>query len=123
MHLHHPSLTTTGKKKGKQKFRNAEQARLHRELEENWNDLKKKWGVTKNTKKMVKNDLYIPKINPRLEENRKYNSLVTTWEPCTKKPSPTYTGDKIIGIGTMHKSNAVPIFSDGEAKEISKMRR
>lgn len=123
MHLHHPSLTTTGKKKGKQKFRNAEQARLHRELEENWNDLKKKWGVAKNTKKMVKNDLYIPKINPRLEENRKYNSLVTTWEPCTKKPSPTYTGDKIIGIGTMHKSNAVPIFSDGEAKEISKMRR
>lgn len=123
MHLHHPSLTTTGKKKGKQKFRNAEQARLHRELEENWNDLKKKWGVAKNTKKMVKNDLYIPKIHPRLEENRKYNSLVTTWEPCTKKPSPTYTGDKIIGIGTMHKSNAVPIFSDGEAKEISKMRR
>jgi hypothetical protein len=34
-----------------------------------------------------------------------------------------YTGDKIIGIGTMHKSNAVPIFSDNEAKEISSMRR
>jgi hypothetical protein len=34
-----------------------------------------------------------------------------------------YTGDKILGIGTMHKSNAVPIFSDDEAKDISKMRR
>lgn len=123
MHLHHPSLSMTGKKKGKKKFRNAEQARLARELEESWNDLKKKWGVSKNAKKPVKNDVYQPKTNPRLEESRKYNSLVTTWAPCTKKPNPTYTGDKIIGIGTMHKSNAVPIFSDDAAKDISKMRR
>lgn len=43
--------------------------------------------------------------------------------PCSSKPSPTYTGTKMIGIGTMHKSNAVPIFSDDEAKEISSMRR
>jgi hypothetical protein len=28
-----------------------------------------------------------------------------------------------VGIGTMHKSNAVPIFSDQEAKDISSMRR
>jgi hypothetical protein len=126
MHLHHPSLSMTGKKKGKKKFRNAEQARLTRELEESWNDLKSKWGVDPNVKKhqkSVKNDVYQPKINPRLEESRKYNSLVTTWAPCTKKPNPTYTGDKIIGIGTMHKSNAVPIFSDDAAKDISKMRR
>ena len=126
MHLHHPSLSMTGKKKGKKKFRNADQARLARELEESWNDLKSKWGIdasTKKRQKSVKNDVYQPKTNPRLEESRKYNSLVTTWAPCTKKPSPTYTGDKIIGIGTMHKSNAVPIFSDDAAKDISKMRR
>lgn len=43
--------------------------------------------------------------------------------PCTTKPTPVYTGTKIIGIGTMHKSNAVPIFSDEEAKDISSMRR
>jgi hypothetical protein len=30
---------------------------------------------------------------------------------------------KIKGIGTMHKSNAVPVFSDQEAKDISSMRR
>ena len=42
---------------------------------------------------------------------------------CTVKQTPTYTGTKIIGIGTMHKSNAVPIFSDEEAKDISSMRR
>lgn len=34
-----------------------------------------------------------------------------------------YTGDKMLGIGTLHKSNAVPIFNSEEAVEISKMRR
>ena len=34
-----------------------------------------------------------------------------------------YTGTKVKGIATMHKSNAVPVFSDEEAVEISKMRR
>ena len=35
-----------------------------------------------------------------------------------------YTGDLIVGIGTMHKSNAVPIMrGTNEAKEIAKMRR
>ena len=40
-----------------------------------------------------------------------------------KKDTPQYTGTKMIGIGTMHKSNAVPIFSEDSAKEISSMRR
>jgi len=43
--------------------------------------------------------------------------------PTSSKPSPTYTGTKVVGIGTMHKSNLVPIFSDQEAEDISKMRR
>jgi hypothetical protein len=43
--------------------------------------------------------------------------------PVSSKQTPAYTGTKIIGIGTMHKSNAVPIFSDDEAKDISRMRR
>ena len=34
-----------------------------------------------------------------------------------------YTGTKILGIGTLHKSNAVPVFSDEEAKDIARMRR
>ena len=33
----------------------------------------------------------------------------TKWAPCTKKPEKVYTGTEIIGIGQMHKSNAVPI--------------
>jgi hypothetical protein len=34
-----------------------------------------------------------------------------------------YTGTKVMGIATMHKSNAVPVFNSEEAVEISKMRR
>jgi hypothetical protein len=39
------------------------------------------------------------------------------------KDIPKYTGTKILGIGTMHKSNAVPVFSQEEAHDIATMRR
>jgi hypothetical protein len=39
-----------------------------------------------------------------------------------KEPN-VYTGTKVKGIATMHKSNAVPVFSDEEAIDISRMRR
>ena len=43
---------------------------------------------------------------------------------ATRKESVKYTGDLIVGIGTMHKSNAVPIMrGTNEAEEIAKMRR
>jgi hypothetical protein len=42
---------------------------------------------------------------------------------ATLKDKSVYTGDKMMGIGTLHKSNAVPVFSQEEAQEMSKMRR
>lgn len=43
----------------------------------------------------------------------------------TARKSNTYTGDEIMGIGTMHKSNAVPIRRDSPeaAKDLASMRR
>lgn len=42
----------------------------------------------------------------------------------TPKPEPkVYTGTRLIGIATMHKSNMVPVFSAQDAEDISKMRR
>ena len=38
-----------------------------------------------------------------------------------KSKSKEYTGTKIIGIATMHKSNMVPVLSKEDATEISKM--
>jgi hypothetical protein len=60
-------------------------------------------------------------VNSKVVSPRSLGSWVTG--PCSSKPSPVYTGTKVKGIGTMHKSNAVPIFSDDEAKDISSMRR
>jgi hypothetical protein len=34
-----------------------------------------------------------------------------------------YTGTLVIGISTMHKSNAVPIIDQAQAEEIARMRR
>jgi hypothetical protein len=34
-----------------------------------------------------------------------------------------YTGDKLIGIGVLHKSNLVPIFNEEHAKDMAQMRR
>lgn len=56
-------------------------------------------------------------------ETPKIASLDTGFVACVKKFGNNYTGEKIKGIGTMHKSNAVPIFTDNEAKEIASMRR
>ncbi len=123
MHLEGPWLSTTGKKKGKQKFRNAEQARKAREQAEAWQDLLKRHGI-KETKKSKSNFVPLPPSPaPYRRETPKINSLPFTAGPCTKAPDKVYTGTMIKGIGTMHKSNAVPIFSNEEAVEISKMRR
>ena len=51
MHLHHPSLSLNGKKRGKVKFRNAEEARKSRELDASWKELQKKWDVDADEKK------------------------------------------------------------------------
>jgi hypothetical protein len=42
---------------------------------------------------------------------------------AAKKQVMHYTGTKMIGIGTLHKSNAVPVFCEDEAKEMARMRR
>jgi hypothetical protein len=63
-----------------------------------------------------------PRIPPG-RETPQIASLDTGWVACTKTADTIYTGTKVKGIGTMHKSNAVPIFSDEEAIDISKMRR
>lgn len=42
---------------------------------------------------------------------------------AVKKDIPEYTGDKMIGIGQLHKSNAVPIFKKEDAEDLAKMRR
>ena len=51
MHLAHPALSMGGKRKGKVKFRNADEARKSRELNSDWKELQKKWGIEQEEKK------------------------------------------------------------------------
>lgn len=53
----------------------------------------------------------------------KYPSGEGVGKALGKKQEKKYTGDKLIGIGTMHKSNMVPIFKAEDAKDIANMRR
>lgn len=117
----------SGKKKGKVKFRNADEARNARELDQSWKELKKKWQVdldqSKKQRAMQAEPLsYTLSAPPGRDTGTRLPSRDTGGIAMTK-PAPVYTGTKVLGIGTMHKSNAVPIFSSEEAVEISSMRR
>lgn len=128
MHLEGPWLSTTGKRKGKKKFASAEHARKAREQDEAWKDLLKRHGIEqeeRKRKRALSAGHYKPTAEPFRRDTgpRIPSKDPTNMAPCTKAPDKVYTGDKILGIGTMHKSNAVPIFSSEDAVEISKMRR
>lgn len=56
-------------------------------------------------------------------ETPHYPSLNSGYHDTAKKEIPQYTGTAMLGIGTLHKSNAVPIFSQEDAKEQARMRR
>jgi hypothetical protein len=127
MHLHHPSLSLNGKKKGKVKFRNADEAKKSRELDESWKLLQKKWAVEAEDKKrkraMSAEPLQYSLTSPNQRTTVHIPSRGDSTGNAVLKPNPVYTGTKIKGIGTMHKSNAVPIFSEEEAVAIANMRR
>ena len=63
-------------------------------------------------------------------EGRPFNSVrlhqtqQCFYDPSSaKKEEKGYTGDEIIGIAQMHKSNAVPVRGKKQATEVANMRR
>ena len=128
MHLAHPALTMGGKRKGKTKFKNSAEAQKARDLDASWKELQKKWGVEQEEKKRKRalsqpSLIYKLSAPPGRSTSNHIPSLNTGDGIASAKQIPQYTGTKIICICTMHKSNAVPIFSDEQAKDISTMRR
>lgn len=129
MHLCHASLTTTGKKKGKSKFRNAEAAARAREHADSWKALKERWGVEEHERKrnqaikapaMSSYSLaYPPGREPKQHIPSRDSGVGIAARPADK----VYTGTAMLGVATMHKSNSVPVFSQEDAIDISKMRR
>ena len=124
MHFEGPWLSSLGKKKGKTKFRNAEEAARHRALTAEWEKMMKTYDSPSKTKQKVEKLSYSLTTPPGRITNTHIKSLDTGHTGAVaSKAIPQYTGTKMLGIGTMHKSNAVPIFTDEEAKSISSMRR
>ena len=129
MHLEGPWLSTTGKRKGKKKFASAEHARKARELDKSWKELLKRQGVEQEERKRSRG-LSAPSLStsysltiPEGRNTTAHIKSVDTGGNATLKPAKVYTGTKVKGIATMHKSNAVPVFSDEEAVDIARMRR
>jgi hypothetical protein len=129
MHLEGPWLSTTGKKKGKKKFASAEAKRKAEQLDASWKELLKRQGVEQEDRKRSR-AMSAPNLSsvyrlsiPEGRNTTAHLKSVDTGGNATLKPPKVYTGTKVKGIATMHKSNAVPVFSDQEAIDISKMRR
>ena len=128
MHLAHPSLTLTGKKKGKVKFASADAKRRHEELVSEWQSNLSKWKAMSKPSVFKPQRMSAESLRPRIPPGREVKQIIPSIDSghigavSTKAPQ-MYTGTKIIGIGTLHKSNAVPVFSDEEAKDMAKMRR
>ena len=98
-----------------------------RELRASWQALLDKYDI-KPTKKAVRKITITAIDHPKvvIDPKRLTNhipSLDTGSGTTAKKVPQQYTGDAMLGIGQLHKSNAVPIFKAEDAVDISKMRR
>lgn len=61
---------------------------------------------------------------PFHRETKKIPSLNSdNFGVCVKKEKDTYTGKNVLGIGTLHKSNPIPIFNPDHAVDLATMRR
>lgn len=130
MHLEGPWLSTTGKKKGPKKWASSEAKAKAERLAREWRDREAEWK--KLAPKFSTRTVEPKKTGPLKSSGPKFppgrepvavNSLDTGWVACTKQQDQEYTGTKVKGIATLHKSNGVPVFTDEEAKDISRMRR
>lgn len=123
MHLHHPSLSLNGKKKGKQKFRSAEQAKQARELAESWEKLQKKYQSDTSVRPAKKTQTYQLKVPPGRETRHIPSVDLGHTGAVSSKPPQMYTGSNVLGVTIVHKSCLQPVFSKQEAIDASKMRR
>jgi hypothetical protein len=131
MHLLGPQYTTTSSRKRKQKLTDSKFTKYAIDWKDDCKRCKK-LGVTPKTL-----DEYIAyrqgKYKPELkgtplpeyhvsDHRQKYPSGDGMGTTYARKEN-VYTGDKLLGIATMHKSNMVPVFNKESAEDIAKMRR
>jgi len=89
-----------------------------------WETYLKSNGVQKKVAKFVPmKAALIAAVRPGSMDYKSITSVGGTSGNTFMRAKKEYTGDKLIGIATMHKSNLVPIFSNEEAIDVARMRR
>jgi len=140
MHMEGPALTLTRTKKYKLKLTKAKRQQLEMDMF-HYNKERKRNGEAKITfdeyvdircGRVTKRKLhpseqgeyngpsYAP---PPGRETKVYPSLNSDRGVAVKQEVQQYTGDNMLGIGQLHKSNSVPVFRKEDAEDQAKMRR
>ena len=140
MHLVGPELTTTRTKKYKLNLTKAKREQLEMDLF-HYNKQRKRKGESKITfdeyidircgrvMKKAKHPGEQGEYNgpsyapPPGRETKVYPSLNSDRGVAVKQEVQQYTGENMLGIGQLHKSNSVPVFRKEDAEDQAKMRR
>lgn len=96
-----------------------------RALQASWEEILKKYDVKPQVRKStgVPADYCPPVVVRRECSLSSAPSVDTGVGVAPKRESKYYTGDAMIGIGQLHKSNSVPVFRKEDAEDQAKMRR
>jgi hypothetical protein len=119
MHLCPAFVTTTNHRKRKNKL-NAKQLAAkaaHQKFVEKYTK------GQKSDKKLVDKLFKMEYIENMKVERSAFGYTGMTRGVFAQPKEKVYTGDKLIGIATMHKSNMVPVFKAEDAADIANMRR
>ena len=108
-------MSTSARKKAQRQAEHAKQKAL-REYE-------KQFSKPRKTKReFVEYKMETPYVR-ETPQYPSFKSSSSVRHATAKREAQRYTGTLVRGIATMHKSNAVPVISQEEAEDISKMRR
>ena len=142
MHMEGPALTTTRTKKYKLNLTKAKRYELETDMF-HYNKKLKRNGETKLTwdeyldfrcGRVVKKKKLHPSemgelradylaLPPHRQNDPVYPSKDSGIGVATKREVTHYTGENMLGIGQLHKSNSVPVFRQQDAEDQAKMRR
>ena len=108
-----------------QRSRKRKPTAKQRQLQAEWEELVNRTKTVSFAQKPFKKVNIAQNLSPKpfVRETEYYPSKDTGYYNTFRKADLYYTGDNMKGIGTLHKSNAVPIFTDEEAKDQANMRR
>lgn len=129
MHLEGPWLSTTGKKKGKVKYKSSNHAQTAKKLAEEWAQKELEWKKMsplygKSTKNVSAPSAQSTTVSQ--DRNPKsYGKSLNQWitGPVASKPTQKYTGENNMAIVVQHKSCLQPVFNQEAMIDSAKMRR